>query len=75
MLSVTREAGEDVFLNANQPFFEEKSVDEVLIAMHKTHQYMGMKPLKTLPNHSAYQPDIEKVLLNTDKHLKEVFAI
>ncbi|HFK1529870.1 TPA: NAD(P)H-dependent oxidoreductase [Bacillus cereus] len=75
MLSVTWAAGEDVFSNHNQPFLEEKSVDEVLIAMHKTHQYVGMKPLKTLSNHSAYQPDIEKILSQTDKHLKEVFSI
>ncbi|ARV47250.1 NAD(P)H-dependent oxidoreductase [Bacillus mojavensis] len=76
MLSVTWGAGEEVFNNPiDQPFFEGKGVDEVLIAMHKTQQFIGLKPLKTLSNHSALQPDIEKILEYTDKHLEEVFSL
>ncbi|WP_366592265.1 NAD(P)H-dependent oxidoreductase [Bacillus subtilis] len=74
MLSVTWAASEDAF-SKEQPFFEGKGVDDVLVAMHKTHQYVGLSPLKTLSNHSAYQPDIEKILNDTDKHLQEVFSL
>ncbi|WP_061859898.1 NAD(P)H-dependent oxidoreductase [Priestia megaterium] len=76
MLSVTWGAAEKVFNSpVDQPFFDGKGVDEVLIAMHKTQQFIGLKPLKTLSIHSALQPDIEKVLADTDKHLEEVFSL
>ncbi|MCY7508221.1 MULTISPECIES: NAD(P)H-dependent oxidoreductase [Bacillus] len=76
MLSVTWGAGEWVFDNPiEQPFFEGKEVDEVLVAMHKAQQFIGMKPLKTLSNHSALKPDMEKVFEKTDQHLEEVFSL
>lgn len=76
MLSVTWGAGEWVFDNPiEQPFFEGKEVDEVLVSMHKAQQFIGMKPLKTLSNHSALKPDMEKIFEKTDQHLEKVFSL
>lgn len=73
MLSVTWAAPQNVFGNTNEPFFEGKGIDEVLIAMHKTQQFVGMRNLPTLSNHSAYQPNLEGIIKNTRDHLEKVF--
>ncbi|OEK22080.1 hypothetical protein ASS83_10975 [Staphylococcus saprophyticus] len=54
MLSVTWAAPQNVFSNMKEPFLEGKNVDDVLIAMHKTQQFVGLEKLPTLSNHSAY---------------------
>jgi len=44
LLSTTWNAPEEVFVNEDH-FFEGLSMEEVLIGMHKTQQYVGMTPL------------------------------
>lgn len=76
MLSVTWAAHKKVFTTPlDEPFFEGKKLDDVLIAMHKPHQFIGLKPLKTLSNHSVAQPDMGKILYHTDRHLEEIFSV
>ncbi|MEX2461571.1 MAG: NAD(P)H-dependent oxidoreductase [Paenibacillaceae bacterium] len=74
MLSVTWAAEEDLFSN-EKTFFDGKSMDDVLVAMHKNQQFVGMKPLKTLSTHQALNPNIDECLKKVNEHLKEVFSV
>lgn len=75
MFSLTWNAPESAFANKNaNSFFQNKSVDEIIIAIHKTMQFVGMKPLETFNAFDViHKPDIEKYLKEFDNHLERVF--
>ncbi|MTI71898.1 MAG: NAD(P)H-dependent oxidoreductase [Firmicutes bacterium] len=73
MLSTTWNAPEYAF-NDKDTFFDGRNVDEVLIHLHKTMEFIGMTALKSFSAHDVIaNPDIEKYTKELDSHLKEVF--
>ncbi|SEO15298.1 modulator of drug activity B [Amphibacillus marinus] len=75
MLSTTWSAPADQF-NSHGGFFEGKSLDDVLFPLHRTHAFIGMKPLKTFSLHRvAKQPELPEWLTYLDIHLQEVFDL
>jgi len=74
MLSVTFNAPEDAFANANAPFFEGKSVDDLLWPMHLNMRFFGMRPLPTYSAHDVMKnPNVEQDLVRFDTHLDTTF--
>jgi NADPH dehydrogenase (quinone) len=73
LLSTTWNAPESTFGNMSA-FYQGRSVDEALIAMHQSHRYIGMQPLPTFAVHNVISapdyPHSEKLWL---QHLTEVF--
>jgi NADPH dehydrogenase (quinone) len=57
MLSFTYNCPRSEFDNANG-FFDGLSVDEANIALHKTFQFAGAKPLATYALHDVYKSDL-----------------
>lgn len=74
MFSTTWGAPEEAFSN-KEAFFEGKTVDDVLLPLHKTQEFIGMKQLKTFSVHKVKTPNIENYLEKLDKHLLEVFDL
>jgi len=74
MLSITYNCPSTEFDN-KKGFFEGLSVDEANIAIHKTFQFVGLKPLKTYSVHDVYKGDLdlEKELDRFEEVLKENF--
>jgi len=70
LLSTTWNAPEQVFSNPEQ-FFDGRSLEELLLAMHKTQQYVGMQ---SLPSFAAFDvvsnPNIEQQALRWREHLQ-----
>jgi len=70
LLSTTWNAPEQVFSNTEQ-FFDGRSLEELLLAMHKTQQYVGMQ---SLPSFAAFDvvsnPNIEQQALRWREHLQ-----
>ena len=75
MISTTWNAPESSF-NKKDEFFQGKSVDETLVQIHKTLEFVGMTPLKSFScNDVVINPDIDKFTKGLDNHLKEVFHL
>ena len=73
MFSLTWNAPEYTF-NDKDEFMEGKTLDEAIFHLHKTNQYVGMRPLKTFSCFDVVQnPDVENNLKRLELHLKEVF--
>ncbi len=75
MLSSTWNSPKDIFSDETA-FFDGRSVDDVLIAMHKTHQFLGMTPLPGFSCHDVVKnPDIQAFADSLKAHLKQVFNL
>lgn len=74
MFSTTWGAPEEAFLNESE-FFDGKAIDDVLLPLHKTQEFVGMKQLKTFSVHKVKTPDIKAYLQKLDKHLDDVFDL
>ncbi len=75
MLSTTWNAPKEVFNNPNG-FFKKLSIDDILIAFHKTQQFVGMQALPSFSCHNVvHQPDIQEYLNSLRKHLHLVFNV
>lgn len=73
MISTTWNAPEEAFEKEGQ-FFEAKDVDQVLIGMHKTYQFLGMKPLNSFAMYNIFKEDtISKDIELFEKHVKNEF--
>jgi len=70
LLSTTWNAPQQVFSNQQQ-FFDGRSLEELLLAMHKTQQYIGMR---ALPSFAAFDvvanPNIEDQAMRWREHLQ-----
>ena len=75
MISVTLNAPAEAFDDSSEPFFEGRSLDDLLRPVHLNARFFGMKPL---PSFGAFDvmknPDIESDLARFDAHLTRVFA-
>lgn len=75
MISSTWNSPKNVFGN-KESFFRGKTVDDILIALHKTQQFVGMEPLKSFSCHDVVKhPDINEIIKNLKLHLKDVFCL
>jgi NADPH dehydrogenase (quinone) len=74
MLSCTWSAEEIVFSNPDA-FYGGLDVDEALIAMHKSHQYIGMEPLPTFSVHEVGDSDFEAHNARFKQHLEDVIDL
>ncbi|HBV76942.1 MULTISPECIES: NAD(P)H-dependent oxidoreductase [Vibrio] len=75
MLSVTWNAPTEAFTDPNQ-FFEGAGVDGVYLAMHKAHQFLGMKPLTTfMSNDVIKNPTIDHDIKRYKEHLDTFFTM
>lgn len=75
MLSFTYNCPASEFDNENS-FFDGLSVDEANVALHKTFQFAGAKPLKTYALHDIYKSgfDLEGELKELNSVLEKNFA-
>ena len=70
MYSLTLGAPKEAYTNTLN-FFDERCPDEVFIALHKIQQYCGMEKIKSFfVFDSTRKPNIEEILNNLEKHLK-----
>jgi NADPH dehydrogenase (quinone) len=73
LLSTTWNAPESTFGNMTA-FYQGRSVDEALIAMHQSNRYIGMQPLPSFSVHNVISapdyPAAEKLWL---QHLSDIF--
>ena len=70
MFSMTCNASEEAFYNISSPFFECKSPDDIIIALHKLHQYCAMKPVRSFFCFDViHNPVVEKYLKALANHL------
>ncbi len=71
LISTTWNAPQEAFSNTDQ-FFEGDLLEDILVSMHKTQQYVGMKPL---PSFGAYDvvnnPRVESLRKSWARHLHE----
>jgi NADPH dehydrogenase (quinone) len=71
LISTTWNAPEEAFSNEDH-FFEGCLLEDILVAMHKTQQYVGMTPL---PSFGAYDvvgnPRVDELRKSWAKHLHE----
>ncbi|MGB5868050.1 MAG: NAD(P)H-dependent oxidoreductase [Arcobacteraceae bacterium] len=58
MLSLTYNCPESAFNNKNS-LFEGMSLDEAHVAVHKTFQFCGLKPLETYAVHDIFKGDLD----------------
>ncbi len=73
LLSTTWNAPESTFGNMTA-FYQGRSVDEALIAMHQSNRYVGMQALPSFAVHNVTSaPDYPASEAQWLKHLKEVF--
>lgn len=74
MFSLTFNAPRDAFDNPDAPFFEGRSVDDLLWPMHLNARFFGMRPLPTFSAHDVMKnPDIENDLARFRDHLHRHF--
>ena len=67
---MTCNASEEAFYNISSPFFEGKSPDDIIIALHKLHQYCAMKPVRSFFCFDViHNPVVEKYLKALANHL------
>ncbi len=73
MLSSTWNAPKEAFNNKNQ-FFDDKSVDEVLISIHKTYQFFGMQALPSFSIYNIFKDNtIENDVKQFEEHIENIF--
>jgi modulator of drug activity B len=73
MISTTWNAPEDAFGKTGE-FFEAKNVDEVLISIHKTYQFFGMKQLPSFSIYNIFKEDaIDNDVAVFKKHVENIF--
>lgn len=74
MLSLTFNAPSYAFDNIDE-FFNGKSVDDVMIAIHKLHEYCAMKAIPTYSCHDVVKnPDIPTYLEGLNAHLNKYLS-
>lgn len=74
LFSVTFNAPRGAFENGEAPFFEGKSVDDLLWPMHLNMRFFGMRPRPTFAAHDVMKnPAIEADLARFDAFLGEQF--
>lgn len=74
MLSLTFNAPGDAFESADAPFFEQRSVDDLLWPTHLNMRFFGMRPLPTFAAHDVMKnPEIESDLARFREHLERSF--
>lgn len=73
MISTTWNAPVEAF-EEKEEFFEAKSVDEVLIGIHKTYQFFGMKALPSFSMHNIFKGNtIENDAELFKEHIQNIF--
>ncbi len=74
MLSVTSNAPRECFGNAGERLMRGLSEDDVLVPLHLTFQYIGLKPVKSFFSADVYKnPTIEEDIERFKEHLKHQF--
>ncbi len=74
MLSVTSNAPCECFGNAGERLMRGLSEDDVLVPLHLTFQYIGLKPVKSFFSADVYKnPTIEEDIERFKEHLKHQF--
>ncbi|MGG2063968.1 NAD(P)H-dependent oxidoreductase [Bacillus sp. S14(2024)] len=75
MFSTTWNAPEKAFNDPAQ-FFGGKSLEDVLSHLHRTQEFIGMKPLKSFACYDVIKnPDIDKFVSELNTHLEEVLPL
>ncbi len=75
MLSVTFNAPQAAFGDAEQPFFQGDTVEDLFRPIHLTMKFLDARPLPTFAAHDVMKnPGIEADFQSFDAHLKTVFA-
>lgn len=70
MFSITCNTVETAFDNPNT-FFDGKSHEDLIIALHKTQQFCAMEPVKSFFCFDVvHNPDIEKYMKNLNNHMQ-----
>ena len=73
MISTTWNAPEEAFEEEGQ-FFDAKDVDQILIGMHKTYQFLGMKPLRSFTMYNIFKENtISEDIKLFEKHVNNEF--
>jgi len=73
MISTTWNAPEEAFTEEGQ-FFEAKNVDEVMVSIHKTYQFLGLKQLPSFTMYNIFKEDvIDNDILSFKEHVKSIF--
>jgi len=74
MFSLTFNAPADSFENPEAPFFEGRSVDDLLWPMHLNMKFFGMEPMPTFSAHDVMKnPSIESDFVRFEEHLSGLF--
>ena len=75
MLSLTLNAPGEAFNDANQWFFEGKSVDDLFWPMHLNFKFFGMEPMPTFTCFDVMKnPDIDNDFIRFKAHLNQHFS-
>lgn len=70
MYSLTWNSPEEAFFCGK--FYDGRSVDDILIALHKLHEYCGMKKIRTFSLHDVVKhPDIPEYVKKLKEHLNK----
>lgn len=70
MLSLTCSAAEDEYISTDG-FFNIRTIDDIFINFHKTHEYCGMRKLKTFVVYDVFRNiDTDKIKTDLLCHLK-----
>ncbi len=71
MFSLTLNTPEEEF-DANNKFFGGKTLDDVIVHLHKTHQYCGMEPIETFASYDVVKnPNVLEYLEKLNKHVNK----
>lgn len=72
MFSLTWNSPKEAFLPGE--FFDGRSVDDAIIALHKTNEFCGMKKLETFSVHNVIKnPDVKNFKEELRQHLQRLF--
>ena len=75
MFSTTWNAPAQAFNNPAQ-FFGGKSLEEALSHLHRTQDFIGMKPLKSFACYDVIKnPDIDRFVFELNTHLEEILPL
>ena len=70
MYSLTWNSPEESFFCGK--FYDGRSVDDILISLHKLHEYCGMKKIRTFSLHDVVKhPDIPEYITKIKEHLEK----
>lgn len=74
MLSLTFNAPQEAFNDAEQYLFQGKSVDDLFLPMHMNFRFFAMQALETFVCHDVMKnPDIEKDFKRFEDHIESLF--